>query len=237
MARGLAVWPSLPGTYALFDLKIVNLFPCTLLALTLAGAGSFAESTIPTYPVGPVAQAKEAKPKPSITEQLMPLADLLASAEGCYDSINRGHAGDTPGGMTGLTGRSLSSYFVAEIMAEQRYEVYAVGRYQFIPSTLLFAVDASLVDTSDRFDQETQDQLMAALVAYKRPYILGYLQGSHDDLSGALDDLAKEWASVEYRNGKSYYSAGGNRAKISRAEASTVLRTIKSAWQDGGALP
>jgi hypothetical protein len=151
--------------------------------------------------------------------------------------VNRGYAGDTPGGMIQLTGRRLSSYTVAEVIQLQRTSLFAVGRYQFIPRTLRFAVRASNVEMTDTFDGSTQDKLMAALVVYKRPDIFAYLQGSHDNLSLALDELAKEWASVEYRNSRSYYRGNGNRASISRTEAAQVLRFVKQRWNERGALP
>jgi len=211
-----------------------RLTPCVALAL-LAGAGvpSMAASEL----FCPSAFYTRRTAVPSVSEQLKPLADLLASGEGNYDSINRGYAGDTPGGMTGYAGRHLTTYTVAEVMSLQSGGLYAVGRYQFIPTTLRFAVNASGVNGSDAFDEATQDRLMAALIAYKRPAILSYLQGSHNNLSYVLDELAREWASVEYRNGYSYYSYGGNRAKISRAQAAKVLQEVKSTWQDAGQLP
>ena len=169
--------------------------------------------------------------------QLTPLADLLASGEGNYNSVNRGWAGDTPGGIEYIMGRTFDYYTVADVMRMQQWHLYAVGRYRFIPSTLRFAVNASGVSLDDKFDATTQDRLMAALIAYKRPYVLAYLQGSHDDLNGVLDDIAREWASVEYRNGRSYYRRGGNKAKITRAQVAEVLREIKSTWQDAGVLP
>jgi muramidase (phage lysozyme) len=120
----------------------------------------------------------------------------------------------------------------------QRGWLYAVGRYQFIPRTLRFAIDSSSVSYSDKFTPEVQDRLMAALVLYKRPIILSYLQGSHDNIGAALRALAREWASVEYSYGRGYYDhVGGNRAHITRVEAAKVLRSIKKTWQERGALP
>ena len=119
----------------------------------------------------------------------------------------------------------------------QRTRLYAVGRYQFIPSTLRFAVNASGVNLTDKFNAATQDRLMAALIVYKRPAILSYLQGSHNNLGYALDELAREWASVAYRGGRSYYTVGGNRAHIARAQAAKVLQEIKNSWQEDGQLP
>lgn len=212
------------------------LCPCVLVASLLSGTGASAADA-KFCPSPYITKAETVKAAPTVAIQLKPLADLLAKGEGDYDSINRGYAGDTPGGMTRYSGRHLTTYTVAEVMQLQRSRLYAVGRYQFIPKTLRFAVNASGVNVTDKFNEATQDRLMAALIAYKRPYILSYLQGSHNDLSGVLDDLAKEWASVAYRNGRSYYSRGGNRAKISRASAATVLQAVKKAWNDAGQLP
>ena len=58
-----------------------------------------------------------------------------------------------------------------------------------------------------------------------------YLRGDHGLLDWALNELAKEWASIEYRDGRSFYRRGGNRAKITRAEVSAVLQEIKGTWQ------
>ena len=209
--------------------------PCAAILLLFGGAGASTAIHQPRPQSENLTTKKEVVP--SITQQLKPLGDLLAQGEGNYDSVNRGYAGDTPGGMTGLTGRRLSSYTVAEVIQLQKGRLFAVGRYQFIPRTLRFAVDTSGVDPADLFDKSTQDRLMAALIAYKRPEILSYLQGSHDNLSLALDELAREWASVAYRNGRSYYSTAGNRAKITRAKASQVLQLVKDKWNDRGSLP
>ena len=163
--------------------------------------------------------------------------DLIAKGEGDYNSINRGYAGDTPGGIQKLTGQTFENFTVAQVMEMQRTRLYAVGRYQFIPTTLRWAVRHSSVDELDMFTPEIQDQLMATLVIFKRPAVGAYLRGDHDLLGWALNELAKEWASIEYRNGRSFYSVGGNRAKITRSEVSSVLQEIKSTWQTTAYLP
>ena len=116
-------------------------------------------------------------------------------------------------------------------MAMQRSGLYAVGRYQFVPKTLRFAVSMADVSELDMFTPEIQDKLMAALVLYKRPSVGAYLRGNHDNLNWAMNDMAKEWASIEWRNGRGYYDhIGGNRAHISRAELAKVLKSIKADW-------
>ena len=171
-------------------------------------------------------------------KRLRPLMDLIATAEGDYNSINRGRAGDTPGGIQWLKGQTFENFTVRQVMEMQRWQVYAVGRYQLIPSTLRFAVRHSSVNELDMFTPETQDRLMAALIFYKRPAVGAYIRGDHDLLGWALNELAKEWASIEYRNGRGYYDhIGGNRAKISRIKVSVVLQDIKGTWQASAYVP
>ncbi len=202
-----------------------------LLASMLSGSGVFSFRGLAAV----TEQAQEVSP---IHVQLKPLADLLARGEGDYNSVNRGWAGDTPQGIDGLTGSSFAGFSVQRVLEMQSGWLYAVGRYQFIPSTLRFAVDSSSVSWHDNFTPEVQDRLMAALVLYKRPTIVSYLQGSHDNVGAAVDALAREWACVEYRNGRGYYDGyGGNRASLTRQEVVAVLQSIKDSWQPGGELP
>ena len=158
--------------------------------------------------------------------------ELIARGEGDYNSVNRGRAGDTPGGIDRLTGKTFDEFTVQQVMEMQVSWLYAVGRYQFVPETLRFAVAMSDVEMKDRFDSKTQDKLMTALILYKRPAIGAYLKGHHDYIGWALDELAKEWASIEYRQGRGFYDhIGGNRAHVTREEAWEVLQEIKRTWQ------
>tara|TARA_Y100000004_G_scaffold185547_1_gene235897 strand:+ start:548 stop:1201 length:654 start_codon:yes stop_codon:yes gene_type:complete len=217
-------------------MKFRPLIPCIALASVLGGVGVSYAQPAPATVIGALCPNPD-KPDP-IHVQLKPLADLLARGEGDYNAVNRGRAGDTPQGLTALTGKDYQRTTVREIISMQRSWIYAVGRYQFVPSTLRFAVAMSTVTEEDYFTPEVQDRLMAALVLYKRPAIGAYLRGDHDYIGWALNELAKEWASVEYSNGRGYYDhIGGNRAHISRQEAWEVLQSIKQAWQSAGNLP
>ena len=208
----------------------MNLKPiiaCASVAACLWGAGDF-----PSPPPASASGLFCSNPEyVSPEKRLRPLMDLIAKGEGDYNSVNRGYAGDTPGGIQYLKGQTFENFTVGQVMKLQRWEIFAVGRYQFIPSTLRWAVKHSSVDELDMFTPEVQDRLMATLVIYKRPAVGAYLRGDHHLLGWALNELAKEWASIEYRNGRSFYSVGGNRAKITRAEVSSVLQSIKAAWQ------
>jgi len=211
------------------------LLPCLALAALLGGSGVF--SVKPAVAITPGAVCLNPLYKPVHT-RLKPLADLIAKGEGDYNSVNRGYAGDTPGGIDGLTGKTFDQFTVQQVIEMQRTWLYAVGRYQFIPVTVRFGVAMSDVDMKDKFTNEVQDKLMTALILYKRPAVGAYLQGHHDHIGWALNELAKEWASIEYRNGRGYYDhVGGNRAHITRKEAWEVLQTIKQGWlRDKGKL-
>lgn len=160
---------------------------------------------------------------------IKPLADEIARGEGDYNAVNRGYAGDTPGGIQGLTGYTFENYTVNDVMAYQKTWLYAVGRYQFIPRTLRFAVaNTPDVDKYTMFTPDVQDKLFATLLDHKRPQIGQYIRGQHNNLGWALDGLAREWASVEYRSGRGYYDyIGGNRAHISRVDAARALNTAR----------
>ena len=162
---------------------------------------------------------------------IKPLADLISKGEGDYNAVNRGYAGDTPGGIQRLTGKTFENFTVREVIAMQRRSLFAVGRYQFIPRTLRFAVNMSDVSELDMFTPETQDKLFAALILYKRPAVGAYIRGNHNHQGWALNELAKEWASVEYRYGRGYYDhIGGNRAHISRTSAASTLEEVRRAY-------
>lgn len=165
-------------------------------------------------------------------QPIKPLADLLARGEGDWDSVNRGYAGDTPGGIQSLTGKAFADFTVGEVMWMQRSRIYAVGRYQFIPSTLRFAVEKAGVNANEKFTPEVQNKLLIALLFYKRPAIGGYIKGRHNNLDFALDELAREWASVAAWHGGSYYGGGGNRASITRREARLALIAARSYNQE-----
>ena len=202
-------------------MRLRTFYPCLALAALLGGMGVSARARMcpnPNYV--------------AVHERLAPLGDLIAKGEGDYNAVNRGRAGDTPGGIQGLTGQTFENYTVGQVIDLQRTRLYAVGRYQFIPSTLRFAVRMSEVDELDMFTPETQDKLMAALILYKRPAVGAFLRGDHNLEGWALDEMAKEWASIEYRSGRGFYDrVGGNRMHITRAELAAVLRDVKKSWQ------
>jgi hypothetical protein len=182
------------------------------------------------------AQGSPAAPKGmNLFDRLMPLLDLIAQSEGNYNSVNRGRAGDTPGGYPGL-----DRLTIGQVRSLQRDEgIFAVGRYQFIPSTLEIAVRDSGMLPSDLFNPEGQDMLaVALLLGGKRPKLRDYLQGGDVSLEDAQLELAKEWASIPMANGKGFYDgdSAGNRASAKVAEVQKALKQARESLA-GKTLP
>jgi hypothetical protein len=156
------------------------------------------------------------------------LLQFIYAAEGNYTSVNRGRAGDTPGGLPRLT-----SMTIGEVKKEQAAErLFAVGAPQFIPSTLLIAQAAAGLSDVAPFSPENQDRLATALLlGSKRPALASYLTGKSSNLDAAQTDMAKEWASVPLPSGRGYYDgdSAGNRA----TQKTTAVRTALMAARAG----
>jgi hypothetical protein len=160
------------------------------------------------------------------------LASMVVKGEGGLNSVNRGTAGDTPGGSKSIFGKNLSEMTVGEIMqAQKEGKVRAVGKYQFIPGTLAGAVSYTKTPLNAKFNSATQNKLFDYLIDVKRPEIGAYINGKSNDRRTAVQQLAREFASVglEYpENGKKrgqsrYAGTGGNRASISPELAGSTL--------------
>ena len=165
---------------------------------------------------------------PPFHVQVLPLAELIGSGEGGWDSVNRGRAGDTPRGIKSITGRSFEQMTVGEVIQLQKKTIFAIGRYQMIPGTFRMAVLKSSTSHTELLTKELQTKLFATLLEHKRPRIAKYLKGESVNLEVALDDLAKEWACVGWRDGYSYYHGlAGNRASVSRNKAGEVMKKVR----------
>jgi hypothetical protein len=188
-----------------------------------------------------------------LTDDVMPLLDLIASGEGNYNSVNRGRAGDSPGdwAQTNL-GKSITEMSIKEVRQHQggrtsdcwyngtkgKANLFAVGRYQLIPCTLQYAT-ASIDDLDVRmlYEPEVQDAFGVFLLFVKRPVLGEYLLGEHDNLQEAGQELAKEFASVpiQYSNGRcnrgqSYYCGdkAGNKSHIAIEDVNKALKQVRN---------
>jgi hypothetical protein len=157
---------------------------------------------------------------------LDPLLSLIREGEGDYNSVNAGVAGDTPGGWPDLQRMTVAQVKIAQ--AKQHF--FAVGAYQFIPTTLPMAQSAAQVGDNEPFNAATQDRLaVGLLLGGKRPVLRDYLLGKHDRLNDAQLDLAREWASMPMADGHGVYDgdSGGNRATAKVAKVQAALITAR----------
>jgi murein DD-endopeptidase MepM/ murein hydrolase activator NlpD len=166
------------------------------------------------------------------------LFDLIGSGEGDYNSVNRGNAGDTPGGAEAIFGKSLTEMTVGEVVgAQQSGQVFAVGKYQIIPKTMTGFLRNSDVKMSDKFDQRTQEKFKDYVINIKRPAIGKYLRGESDDRDSAAQAVAREFASVGLtkaeagrgRGQSRYAGTGNNAASISPDQVASALDADRSA--------
>ena len=160
------------------------------------------------------------------------LFDVIASGEGGYESINRGVAGDTPGGAESVFGKKLSDMTVGEVMELQTQDkLFAVGKYQIIPETMKGFVRTMKISLDDKFDSTTQEKFKKYVTDFKRPAVGRYLRGESNNRAEAAQELAREFASIGLAydeagrvRGESRYSGmAGNAASISPEEIEAAL--------------
>lgn len=162
------------------------------------------------------------------------LLDFIGTGEGGYNSSNKGTVNDEIVGTnhrTTVNGKPLEQATVGEILAEQNSgNLFAVGKYQFIPTTLTAVLKDAGVSPDTVFSPALQDRLaMQLLVGSKRPRLAAYLSGKSDDITAAMLDFSKEWASVPNPNtGESYYGSG-NKASHTVAETRSILERTRAA--------
>ena len=165
----------------------------------------------------------------------------------------------TGGGLKGfIEGRStnpyplltkpLSEYTIGEVKAFQsrprdnQGQLWATGRYQIIPKTLIGVQNRLGLSDSQKYDQATQDAMGLDLLN-ERKAIKEYISGAVPDSTEALEKAALQvamiWSSVgvpfgtQGRHGtvskdQSYYSGGGDRASVPSEAAQQALKTLRS---------
>ena len=134
-----------------------------------------------------------------------------------------------------LLKRPLTTYTVGQVKAMQaqaRYgangQLWATGRYQIIPSTLIALQRITGISDNAFYGKVTQDRLANALIASK-PALNNYLTGKVADtdanLRAAALAVAQIWSSVgQPSNNKSYY---GENAVTSTESVQKVLRSYR----------
>ena len=120
--------------------------------------------------------------------------------------------------------------------------LFAVGRFQVIPSTLEMAIEALDLSDDTVFSEDTQNKIGMYLVSEKRRNVGRYLRGEGNvSRDTAMLELAKEFASmpvpydmtvkrggkdVKIKKGDSYYGSG-NKAQHSYSEVKKQLEELQ----------
>jgi hypothetical protein len=181
----------------------------------------------------------------SSEEAIAALLSFIAKGEGGYNSMNQGTVNDVIIGSTNdastILGKNLTEMTMAEVQAFQAHEaghaqrLFAAGRYQIIPGTMVLALrNSEDVSSTSIFNEATQDILGTTLIFNgQRPDLSAYLQGRSNDLNAAMLDMAMEWASIpDPRTGNSYHGSG-NRAQHTVAEVSAALQSARTGTSGG----
>ncbi len=158
----------------------------------------------------------------SDASQLDRLLDLIATAEAGragYDAVHTGARIKPPALPTQMTVGEIFAW----IEATPR-QPHAIGRYQFIPSTLARLVASEGVSERDRFSPALQSRLAKVLI-----YEAGYraFEAGQITRSEMMDRLAAVWAGLPLANGRSvYHGYAGNRATITRTNFASGMEAI-----------
>ncbi|TRD15775.1 hypothetical protein [Palleronia caenipelagi] len=158
-------------------------------------------------------------PSGSRLDQLGALIQLAESPRGGYDAVHGSAKRRPPGPPSRLTLAQIYAWIQAT-----PGQHHAIGKYQIIPSTLRGLQLKLGVPDGARFSPQLQDQF--ASVLYVEAGYNSFIQGRLP-LASFMDNLAKIWAGLPTRSGRSHYHGyAGNRATISRAFFDQQMRKI-----------
>lgn len=106
----------------------------------------------------------------------------------------------------------------------------AVGKYQFIESTLRQVVRASGIDPNSKFTPAVQDKLIMFRLFNDRS-MQDYLDGKISDEEMVDKNLAAEFAGLKTTSGKGFYDGDGlNKASFSARKTIAALQQFKAAY-------
>jgi hypothetical protein len=229
--------PSMASFQAALDATVAYIIPATNAVLGQTWMPS-PVSTIPDASVpepttpdpGPKGQATA--PDPATPGG--PLGELIARGEGNYNSFNRGTT--SSGGSIDFTQMTIAAAMAQQALSQSDPQrLFAVGKYQLIPSTMKSAVANLGLDTGEMLTHAVQEILFREyLVAVKRPAVKSYITNAGGSLASAQMSLALEFASVARPDtGRSNYGGvGGNRASITAAQTAAALQQENAQWSN-----
>jgi len=144
-----------------------------------------AETLYPESPLGGGQPGSGGKLLPVHKQAL----DIISRPEsgGDYNAMNNGRAGDRPGGSRRWLGRNLTEMTIGEVMDFQnnKKQLWAAGRYQFVPNTLPGVMKSAGLGPNDLFDKNNQDLMAATLVKQRgiQPWTVGGSRYSAKELA------------------------------------------------------
>ncbi|TLI77725.1 hypothetical protein FEK41_22945 [Escherichia sp. E4694] len=134
-----------------------------------------------------------------------PFADLLGHVESKndYTAYNKTYPHPNPTHSETHYKTNLTSMTISQVMSAQfRFDMFATGRFQIIPSTLRSAVEELNLDVNSLYDESMQDKIFEEyLIKIKRKPIIEYLEGN-GSVEDAIYAWAQEFASGGVRKGK-----------------------------------
>jgi hypothetical protein len=170
------------------------------------------------------------------------LADLIHQGESVSDGYNAYNRGTAGGRVLGakfkrslVTSRLNAILADMALTAENTNRLFAVGRYQLIPTTFKDAIERLKLDKTAVFDEALQDRILCDyLLKIKRHQIYDYVCGLSSDIKAAALAASEEWASIADPNtGYSHYG-NGNVASITAAQINTALKNARVAYTEMG---
>lgn len=182
---------------------------------------------IPSVKLEETSKPVQKTPIVSQSGVLEALKKEISRTEGSYGAYNRGKAGDTS-----VPQIDITKLTIGQIMQMQASgKMFAVGKYQMIPATLKEAINNKKIGLkeSDVFSPQNQEKLFMYLL-YKRPSLMSYIEGKSDDIDAAVNDLAKEFASLPTTSGKGYYDGdkAGNKASGGTERVDKIKQILKN---------
>ena len=120
-------------------------------------------------------------------------------------------------------------------------QLWATGRYQIIPPTLIGLQKNLNLPDSTKYNKETQDKMGLQLLL-NRPAIKNYIQGNVPDTKENVENaslsVAQIWSSVgvpyatkgskkQLQKNESYYSGGGDKASIKTEDVQVALKKLR----------
>lgn len=207
-----------------------SLTPSSETAASQAGNASATLSTQTgaTGPLGETSQGTDGA-KIKLPASIKKILDFIGNVEsnGDYNVLVGGKKdiNGNPVTITDMTIREILS--LQNTMQKLNFQSTAVGKYQIIKDTLWGLVQSGNIPLTSKFDSVMQDKLAETLLM-KRGY-QSFAEGKLDAHKFA-DNLAMEWASLPFSNGKSYYQGvGSNKSLVDRSTLISILSAANGA--------